>query len=157
MTDKQMFMLDCYRYGATATLSQVTGTTCGCQKSSGSSREWHRQNPTEDDCNGTGQIDTTTTTTSVKAFFTNRLQSLMQFLNKYNKSEIGELDIADLFMFGTAKAADASFVSLVGLEESNTNRENKVIYDSQDYTIRLVYQIGFTEEVGQVALLKKKT
>lgn len=79
----------------------------------------------------------------------------MTFLNYYKKSEIGELDQADLFMFGTAKASDASFVDLEDLPESNTNRANKVTIGGHDYTIRHVYSVGFTEEVGQIALLKK--
>ena len=157
MTDKSIFMLDCYRFGAAATLTAVTGTTCPCQKTTGSSKEYHRLYPLATDCNGTGKIDITTTTTAIKAFFTDRLQSLMTFLSQYKKTEIGEYEDADLFIFGTAKAADASFVDLTGLEESNTNRANKITYQSHNYFIRHVYSIGFTEEVGQVALLKKVT
>ena len=157
MTDRSVFMLDCYRFGNTATATQVTGTACGCVKSSGSSREWHRLHPDDDNCNGTGLVNTTTTTTSVKAFFTNRLQSLMTFLNQYKKTEIGELDDADLFMYGVAKASDASYFDISGLKETGDNRSNKVTFNSQDYLVRHVYDIpGLNETViGQVGLLKK--
>ena len=155
MTDKTVFMLDCYRFGADATLTTVTGTTCPCRKTSGSSREYHRLNPSAADCLGTGQIDTTITETTIKGFFTNRLQSLMTFLNQYKNTEIGEMYDADLFIFGVAKASDASFMDLSGYTESNTNRANKITYQGNDYLIRHVYSVGFTEEVGQVGLLKR--
>jgi len=157
MTDQSVFMLDCYRLGTTATVTQVTGTVCPCKKDRGSSFEWHRLNPSAENCNGTGLINKTTTTTSVKAFFTNRLQSLMVFLHQYKKSEIGELDGADMFMFGVAKAADASYFDISGLKETGDNRANKVTFNSQDYLVRHVYSIAGLNEVviGQVGLLKK--
>ena len=157
MTDQSTFMIDCYRFGNTATVTQVTGTACGCVASQGSSREWHRLHPTADDCNGTGLIDTTTTTTSVKSFFTNRLQSLMTFLNQYKKTEIGEIDDADLFIYGVAKALDASYFDISGLKETGDNRANKVTFNSQDYQVRHIYDIPGLDEtvIGQVGLLKK--
>lgn len=157
MTDQETFRLHCYHFGNTATVTQVTGTACGCKKSSGSSREWHRLNAGSPDCNGTGLISTTTTTTSVKAFFTNRLQSLMTFLNQYKKAEIGEIDDADLFMFGAAKATDASFINISNLKETGANRSNKVTFNSIDYLVRHIYDIAGLNEVlvGQVGLLKR--
>ena len=157
MTDQTVFMRDCYRFGNSATVTQVTGTACPCVKSSGSSREWHRLNTGADECNGTGLINTTTTTTTVKAFFTNRLQSLMVFLNQFKKSEIGELDSADLFIFGVAKASDASYFDISGLKETGDNRANKITFASEDYLVRHVYSIAGLNEtvVGQVGLLKR--
>ena len=72
MTDKEIFCLDLMNHGAAASLVEVTGDTCPCfafGHPGEYSAEWHRNNPDEDDCNGTGIISESLTTTAIKAHF----------------------------------------------------------------------------------------
>lgn len=157
MTDQEMYTIDLYHHGHDAALTQISGTTCPCMTwrdpdNPSYSAEWHRLNPTADPCNGTGLIDTTTTNTSIKAFFypptalPNR-----QILTKEMLAVIGEIAHDDLMLFGSVDATTGVLVDLTGLNEAR----DYITYNSQKYLARHVFSLHTNIEVGQFALLKR--
>jgi len=137
----------------TATLTTVTGDTCPCmeQGRKNYSPDWHVANPGEDDCEGTGLINTSTTTINIKAVFSpvglagNSIPTMKEFIET-----IGEIQKDDLFLWGTVNTADGSFADLSGKSEYT----DYITKDSKKYLIRDVSDIPAS--VGQVAHLVRR-
>lgn len=151
MPDLQEFLYSLMENGATATVNLVSGDACPCVGSRGISREWHRLHPTAPDCQGKGIINGTTTEKTVKAFFSNTIQTLATFKMTFQKLPIGEDAEADLYMIGTIDSSDGSFFDLSNLSEN----KDKIIFQGNEYIIRRVYDIWTDERIAQIALLKQ--
>lgn len=135
-------------------LTEVTGTACPCmsyKNRSSYSEEWHRQNPTEDDCGGTGLIDTTTTTTNFKGIFSApRLIGTSIPTSKEFLELIGEIQSSDMFLWGAVNSTTGAVVDLAGQNEYY----DYITYDSNKYIIRDVSDLP--GQVGQVVHLVRK-
>jgi len=129
-----------------AVLAVITGDACPCTNKTGSyDAQWHRDNPEPDDedCGGTELIDTTTTTTNIKAFFywsNIRGNVLAQSEGQY---PIGEREEKFLVMIGTLKTSDNTFQTLDGLNE----RQSYVTYDGNRYRIKEVTDLHYAEMI----------
>lgn len=160
MSDQARFQQDVNRYGASATITTVTGTTCPCMTSRDSARpqysaQWHRDNPTASDCAGTGLISRSTSTTSIKAYFLPAIVGASAMKTggdvAFSKEVIGELDEKDMIMFGPANASTGALVSIASMVE----RKDKVTYDGCDYLVRYYFNLPIGSNVTQYALLKR--
>ena len=144
------------RLSETATLTSVTGTACPCMTSRDASNpsyseEWHRNNSGEDDCNGTGLIDTTTVTTTFKAIFSPPgLVGTTIPNGTVLLQQIGEVTDDDLFMWGAVNSSTLAAVSFDGLSEYN----DYITKDSIKYAVRDV--VDLPGSVGQVAVLVRR-
>jgi len=140
--------------GDSATYTAVTGDACPCMawRSPGYSPEWHRLNSESDACNGTGLINTSTETTSIKGFFY-RTDIHYSFLTEDQKIPIGELQDADVVLFGQVNATTGAFVDL----SSANVRADKITLDSVDYEIRKILEPSITGRIGQMTTLKRKS
>ena len=155
MTDKEIFCQDLLNHGQSASLVQVTGDTCPCMAfghENEYSPEWHRNNGEADDCKGTGIINESLTTTSIKVFIfpvgaaVGTIQAPTEVLEA-----IGEVTKDDLLMYGTVNSSTGAFVDISGLSDW----EDYIVYDSKYYSIESVYSLYASAEVGQWAILKR--
>lgn len=139
--------------GDTATYTAVTGDACPCMswRGSGYSPEWHRLNPEDDACNGTGLINTESTETSIKGFFY-KTDIHYSFLTDDYKIPAGELKDADVILFGQCNASTGAFVDLA----TANVRADKITLDSVDYEIRKTLEPSITGRIGQMTALKRK-
>ncbi len=159
MTDQEMFRSDCLANGASATISNTSGTQCPCMiwrdsENPAYSAEYHRLYPAAEDCGGAGLINRSVTTTNIKAFFTPLNTTISRlFQTKSLQEIIGEHQDADLAMVGAVNTANGQFVDISGLVE----REDKITYNAVEYVVRHFYDLSNSERVGQVALLKRKS
>jgi hypothetical protein len=135
-----------------ATLSVITGTTCGCwtNRDSGNSeysKQWHIDNAGSADCLGTGLTSRTTTVTNIKgcAFPPQQIPKYLE-----NLVAIGELQADDLCWIGTVNSSTGAFVELSGYHEERAF----ITYDSKTYVIRDVMDVG---GIGQTALFVRKS
>lgn len=151
MKDRQEFLYSLLSNGAEATISIVSGDICPCVNARGISREWHRLHPNDPDCQGNGVINSTVTNKTVKAIFSNTLQTLAIFKNSFEKLPIGEDYAADLYMIGTVDVSNGSFFDVSILNEN----KDRIIFQNQEYIIRRAYDIWTNEVIAQVALLKR--
>lgn len=64
-----LFLRSVRRNGQSAVLHHITGDTCPCvnAETGYADREWHRQNPTAEDCQGTGLINTSDSADNIRA------------------------------------------------------------------------------------------
>lgn len=151
MLDKQEFCYSLVSNGATATVNFISGDACPCVGSRGVSREWHRLHPDAPDCQGKGIINAASTEKTVKAFFSNTIQTLSTFRNTFQKLPIGEEAEADLYMIGTIDASNGNFFDLSTLNE----KSDKIIFQGNEYIIRRTYDLWTDERIAQIALLKQ--
>lgn len=137
------------------TLTEISGDACPCMISRDSARpsyskEWHRNNPSETNCNNLGIINTSTANTACKGVLLppglagNSIPGGKEFLEA-----IGEIQTGDLICWGTVNTLTMAFVDLSGKSEYTTY----VTYDSNKYTIRDVSDIC---GIGQVALFRRR-
>ena len=157
-TRQQRFCKFLFRSGSDATVVSITGTQCPCMIYRSSeypsySQEWHRLYPSADDCGGSGLINSTTTSTAIKATFTTGIQSFATFMTNEIKVEIGEKQDWDMLMYGQCKASDASFLDVSGY----TEQDDYVTYNGNNYIIRHTFDVEYGGDVGQISLLKRKT
>lgn len=159
MTKQTRFCMHLLRKGASATLSSVTGTQCPCMISRDAdnpeySHEWHRLYPDADDCNGTGLIDTTTTTTTIKGMvYPVQAATAAGLLSKEIMEVIGETQKDDLLWLGTANGTTGAFVDL----SSYTEADDSISYESITYNIRHTFSFPWGSEanVAQAAIFKR--
>jgi len=157
MTKKERFLKYLYSKGKSITLTYYTGgSVCPCMISRDAnnpaySAQWHIDNSSAEDCNGTGYIEQTEVSTTLKGNIQTELQSLSNFMNRENKSEIGELQKGDIVLFGQCSASDGSWFDVSNLVE---DRDYFTI-DSNRYFRRNTTDINFESIVGQVSILKR--
>lgn len=109
--------------GSSATWTHVTGTACPCLTSRGDgssqySTEWHRNNPTADDCEGTGLIDTTSTGYAIKAVFSMELETLSNYLKDRIQSKVGDMKNNYMIMYQPIKTSDYSLIDLESIDKN---------------------------------------
>ena len=120
--------------GETATLTVITGDECRCftYRDSAHPRydpEWHAQNPTAEDCQGTGLVNRTETVTTIKAFFHHPAHYSAEVQSKENKYvEVGELLNGELIMQGTFDTS-GNFIDM----SSYTEKTARITYLGTDY------------------------
>jgi len=146
LTWQSRFLALVNRNGESVTLTVTTGTVCPCMSYKGRdsySEEWHRLNPSEDDCGSTGLIDTTNTATTMKAilYFPQDIGNTPEA--KAFLESIGEIANTDLFALGNVKTSDLSFVDL----RDYTEYDAKITYDSNNYSLRDVKNLP--KDAGQ--------
>ena len=160
MTPQVIFCHSLLHFGQSITVKQYSGgTACGCMTYRDSahpeySREWHRNNPAQTNCNGTGKIGMTLTTTSAKAHIMPlQLAINSSMIKKELLENIGEIQKEDYVLIGTANATTGTFIDLRTLNESY----DYIIYDSVNYLVRHVYEYATDAVIGQMVLLKRKS
>jgi len=125
--------------GSSATWRHVTGTSCPCLTSRGDgssqySAEWHRLNPDEDDCGGTGLIDSESTDTGIIAVFSMELETLSNYLKDLIQSKIGNMKNNYCIMYPPIKSSDYSLVDLNSIDlDADT-----IIWNSKYYKVLFV-------------------
>ena len=136
------------------TITETSGTACPCMSSKNRtsySEQWHRANPDDDDCNGTGLIDSTNTTTTVKAIIATPATMGTRIPGASHMLEaIGELAVTDLICWGFVNTSTNAQKSL----SDPSDYTDKATYGGNDYFIRDVYDIP--GGVGQIARLVRK-
>jgi hypothetical protein len=116
------------------------------------SAEYHRQYPLATACNGTGLINRTTTTITIKAMFIPAgLMASMSMLSKETLAAIGEIQKDDVVMFGAVNTATGAIYNLSNLNEL----QDKITFQSRDYVVRHYFDSWFDDLVGQVGVLKR--
>ena len=140
------------RKGSAAIAVVITGDDCPCMSNNRNnySAQWHADNPLADDCNKTGKLDTTSTTTNIKAMFTDGTQALGSLLNKEQISVIGEIQKGEQIMFGQCNTSGV-FFDISGFVE----RRDYITYDGINYIVRDYFDINYMNDVGQVSILRK--
>jgi hypothetical protein len=133
-----------------AKLYTVSGTACPCMSSGNRnsySQNWHRLNPTAEDCNGTGKIADTTTYVNIKAVIYSA-QQMPRSIHGVEKilSMIGEVNVDDMILIGTINSDTFAYVDL----SATTEYANYILFNSLKYHIRNVFNIM---DVGQAARL----
>ena len=158
MTPKQRFMNNLLRNGQDVTVVTIAGTTCPCMSKRDSAYPvynpaWHRDNPTAAACNGTGLISTTSTSTAAKAVIMS-YQTVINsgMIKKEILDNIGEIQHDDLFLVGTVKTSDGSFIELSGMIETR----DYITYNSKNYLIRHTFDYGTSSVIGHLAVLRRK-
>src|SRR4030042_1522961 len=158
MTNKERFMIWLLnnKLAEAATISTITGTVCPCMASRDSSNpsysaEWHVLNPTAAACSGIGLISTTTTSINIKAVFSplNTAGSTIPTGKEFLET-IGEIQMDDLFMWGTINTDTNAFIDISGKSEYTSY----ITKSSIKYVIRDVSNIP--GDVGQVAHLVRR-
>ena len=142
------------RNGETATLIELTGSTCPCMThfsdTPSYSKQWHRENPNADDCNGTGIINGTYSRTAIYGIFSppnlvgNSIPGGKEFIDS-----IGEIQKDDLIIWGITDAS-LNNVNVTYKSEYVT----KVTHKGVDYTLKDMSIIP--NAVGQVARLARR-
>ena len=138
-----------------ATLVITSGSTCPCMTSWDSSNpsysdQWHRDNTSASDCDGTGIIHATYTSTviygvfSPPGLFNEQIPKAKEILEG-----IGEVQKDDLVLWGVCDAS---------LNETNLTYRSeyisKITKNSVDYTIKDMSKMP--DLIGQVAILKRR-
>ena len=157
MTHKKRFLKILYKSGMSANLIRLTGDQCPCMVFEDPdvpsySPEWHRLNPTAENCNRTGLINTVETTIAIKSIFYSvalKVQSLN--LEKEILDKIGEWQKDDLLMYGCVKVADMSEIDLRTLNEN----VDKIQYDGKLYIPRHTLDVATNEIIGSLCLIKR--
>jgi len=152
MTKQERELKHLIKRGESVTLKSVTGTACPCWtfRGTGYSPQWHVDNSEADACNGTGLIDTTTTTINLKAtLYPVEIALSGTAWPDTLKTAIGEIGDIDLVMYGSVNSDTDAFVSL----QSYTQQDDYVIYNSINYIIAKVIPLTFYEYI----LLKRKS
>jgi len=154
----QRFVRNCARYGAEATLTQITGgDDCPCRltydgENPTYSKEWHDNNPSIEDCLGTLKINRETTETNVKFFVTDiRLSETTQALQKEIKETIGNILRDDLAVTGTVNVDEMIFVDLSDADEKDTY----VTVNSKIYRIKAIFELRTRDLDGQLLILRR--
>ena len=158
MTNEQRINRTIYKNGHSATVTVVAGDVCPCMifedaNNPSYSREWHRLNPTADDCSGTGLINTSSNDTNIKAMFypvALKVQSLN--LDKESLDKIlGEMQNDDLIMYGAVDISDLSTFDLSILSEYH----DKILYRTNYYFVRHLFEIAADSFISQIAFIKR--
>ncbi len=156
MTPLEMFCVNLLTYGKSFILNQKTGgDSCPCleYRDGSYSREWHRLNPDELDCKGTGIIDGTPTETICKGTFSPLVLNVGSgLLNKQQLEQIGEIQESDLALFGTVRVSDGAFLNLSTLNKSS----DYILYDGTKYIVKNVFNFSTSDQVGQLVVLSQK-
>lgn len=131
------FLQHVRRAGQSAVYHHETGDACPCVNSDTGycDQEWHRNNPTADDCNGTGLINVAVTDTDVKAFILPK-----SAVGELDRIKIGLMDNADFLFMGAFKTADGSLFDVSAFNEAF----NYVLFQSNKYILRNID----TERIG---------
>ena len=140
---------------STITLTVVTGDQCPCMISRDAnnptySEQWHRDNSGEDDCQGTGLINSSTADTTLKCILgtwgiiSNSIPGAKKVL-----TEIGEVNTTDLFGYGFVNTSTLAFTSLLSYTEYNAY----ITYSSVEYNIKDVFEVM---NIGEVARFSRK-
>jgi len=138
----------------TAVRTVITGDACGCiaggRDSITPSEQWHRLNPTEDACDGTGLTSPVSTDTNIKGVClpVGVSQATIPFADEI-KTEIGKIQKDDHIWWGTVNTADGSYIDLSTMEELR----DYITYDSIKYIVMVVKEVA---GIGQVAYLQRK-
>lgn len=149
--EQNRFIRYLMRHGVSITATQIAGDACPCISNNRSvySAQWHADNPSADDCNKTGVINSTTTNTSIKAMLTFDANTLTNFLGIEAKGVIGEIQKGEVIMYGQCDT-DGDFFDVSEFSE----RRDYLTYDSIEYFVRDNFKIDFTNNVGQVSILR---
>jgi hypothetical protein len=136
------------RYGVTASLETVAGTVCPCTTERGAySPEWHRLNPAAASCAGTGLVNRTTTTTSIKAMFYEAGIAGDEIHKKFSAEIIGQVKDDDLFMLGTQNASTGTQVTL--------SKDANITVGSYKYKVWHISDLMPGDVCAQWAILKR--
>jgi len=159
MSTQTRFLNFLLHRGTTATVNQVSGTACPCMTWRDANRpeysaEYHRTYPAAAHCNGTGSINTSTTSTSVKLIqFSVQAMTSSGLISKETASQIGELQKTDVLVYGTVNASTGMIFDLSTL----TEKEDTIRLNSVTYRVRHVWNLPFFDEekMAQIAVLKR--
>lgn len=149
MTKENRHLKMLAKRGYDATITKITGDSCPCLASRDGEYNaiWHDDYPLAEDCEGSGIINRTKTTTNIKSHFTNDQESLSYYLNSEDKEVIGRRDRIDLIMFGAVKTSDYSKFDLSTLDEQS----DYITYNSINYSLKDLFEL----ESCQIAVLEK--
>ena len=160
MSRASRFIGACLRYGDVFTAASVTGTQCPCMISRDAnnptySPDWHINNPApgDEDCNGSGLIDTTSTTINLKGFLYPAALLGTSQVPEDIKSVIGEITNADLIVYGQVNTDTLAFYDLSGL----TEYDDTITFDSVTYVDRKTFDLKIQNRIAQVSLFKRKS
>ncbi|HOZ01918.1 MAG TPA: hypothetical protein PLG20_08875 [Candidatus Syntrophosphaera sp.] len=136
------------RYGVTASMETVSGTTCPCTPERGAySAEWHRLNPAAASCAGTGLISRTATTLSIKAFFYEAGIAGSEIAKNFSAEIIGQVKQTDLFMLGTMNVFTGAYVALA--------KDAGITVGSNKYKVWHITDLMTGDVCAQWAILKR--
>lgn len=150
MSARSQFIKHLSHRGQAAVLYSITGTACPCwtYRGTGYSKQWHRDNPSADDCNGTGLISSSTASTNIKIFPYPIAAGIGSFnISDEIKQAIGKINDIDLIVYGTLDTDSHVFKSLVSYTD-----EDYITYDLNNYRIARVIELI----AGEIILMKLK-
>lgn len=155
MTNAERFLLSILKNGVDATITVYSGgTQCPCMISRGSeapaySADWHRRNPTATDCEGTGLINSTTSTVKLKtmiidaALIGDALKSVGEMVDIGIKS-------GDMALYGAVNSETMGNYSLADLTDKNI-----ITVLDVTYSVKRVYRIPMGETVITAAVIRR--
>ena len=138
--------------GQSAVYTAITGDACPCVNSATGycDQEWHFRNPApgDEDCNGTGLIDTVTTNTNIKAFILPKAD-----LNEIQRQKVG-LRAEDDYLF--VGALNVSAETLFDISGFNADHDY-ITFATHKYILRAID----AEKIGDIivyyfAAMKKR-
>ena len=129
MSRLKQFLIHIKRHGQSAVYHKITGDACPCVNNDTGyfDREWHRQNPGAEDCNGTGLINRTDTTTNIKAFILPKAD-----VDEITMEKIGLRSEDDHFFMGAFDEANESLFDVSGFDE----RRDYIVFQGNSFILR---------------------
>lgn len=156
MSHFEAFLLNLMRHGVPATVLEYTaGKVCPCMTSRDTgapaySADWHRRNPTAEDCGGSGTIEETTVGTSILTMPIDAMAVGNSVRESGFFAEIGKVDSGDFALYGAVKASDGSLFSFEALTSKNV-----ITLLGNQYTVKKTMRIPISGVVVSLALVKK--
>lgn len=150
---EKRFISTLLRRGQAATVAVKSYTACPCTASNFRgeySEEWHRENPGETDCGGTGSIGSATTYNIKGTFFDIATLSTGDFLKDIILTQIGKDDKSRLGGVGFVNTDTEELISFADLTENS----DVLTLNSQDYIFTKVIPLQSVQEVGEFVLLE---
>lgn len=156
MSHAEAFRLNLLRHGAPATVLEYTaGKTCPCMTSRDAnapaySVDWHRRNPTAEDCGGSGIIEETTVETAILTIPIDAMAVGSLIRESGFLSEVGKIDAGDFALYGAVKVSDGSLFSFEALSSKNI-----ITLLGKQYTVKKTMLIPISSVVVSLALIKR--
>jgi hypothetical protein len=157
MTYQNTFLGHIRLYGQSAVfVYHDEETTCPCWNTAGTgyNPQWHRENNTAEDCEGTGKIGGDETELNVKGFLVNPgLRKNTGFARAVDK--IGEIPEGAMVCFGLINVTeDEGVAANVRLNPESYNLKScKITFDSDDYAILECKSLPFN--ISDAYILRK--
>lgn len=154
--DQQQIFSVIASQGSTIVLNSKTGDVCPCMNSGdgdrvGYSAEWHRLNPTQENCNGSGIIDADAENINCSTI----LYGYTDVRNAAEelKSIIGEIQQDDLFIIGLLDQSDWSEINMSTISE----QDDYFTYNGNTYSLRWYKDTQVTKLFVQIGLLTRRS